>query len=285
MKVYSSENLANEMSLNGTAFQTAHLATLHIKNTNILRKMYYFLSQWTVDMLGDSSMKKCKPPITLGKVQIDKVRERYLAGLYAIADTNCSRDRFKRFEVAFIFFYNIAKRVAGTKKLCGDAVILREYERLVNKHFTDAASIPSPQPSRGKKLAIPFFRKRIPIPKFITKTPNEFAKYLQSKIKAVKGTMSINANLNAVFNEVSNDIINLYYYIFQYAPEKFVIDPFDDLVRMFMGNYLHSDKKSENNLYIISIAHSTFMRIFGPRKTKRVDAPFKRDDKRSSLRY
>ncbi|XP_031637826.1 uncharacterized protein LOC116350222 [Contarinia nasturtii] len=287
MKLYASENLSNAMSLNGTEFQTLNLPHLHMKNTDVLRKIYYFLSDWVIHMFGDSSVKKCKAPISLGKVQVEKVRELYLEALQVIADTNCPQDRFKRFEIAFIYFYNIAKRAKGTKKFHEDALVLQGYQNLVNKRMSDASSVAVLNfgPSRSKKIPIPLTKKKIPIPKFIAKNPDEFTKYLQTKVKDLRGKMRYSGNLIAAFNLISNEIINLYHYIYQYAPEKFVVDNFDDLVRDFLAIYMHNlTTKEEMNTYIIYIAHPTFIRIFGPRKVKRVDT-YSRDSDRTSQRY
>lgn len=124
----------------------------------------------------------------------------------------------RRFEVAFVFFYNIAKRVRGTKKLTEDPLIMNEYQRLVNKRFPDSSSITAPKLSHGKKVSIPFFSRRLPIPKFIYKTPDEFGKYLKSKVKELKRKMGYNGDMGA-FREVSDGIIKLYHYIYLYAPE------------------------------------------------------------------
>lgn len=57
--------------------------------------IYSYLAKWTVDMLGDSTLEKCPPPKTEGKTNIDEIRDRYIEGLYVMADTNDAENRFK----------------------------------------------------------------------------------------------------------------------------------------------------------------------------------------------
>lgn len=117
-KMYASEDLSEKMWMNGTAFQNANSKSLHQKNSygikseskffyrsnfkiffcyfrEVLRAIYYFLKRWVIENLGDSSQKKAKQTITLGKVKVEKIRELYFEALQIIADTHDPKDQLK----------------------------------------------------------------------------------------------------------------------------------------------------------------------------------------------
>lgn len=123
--------------------------------------------------------------------------------------------------MAFAFFYDIAKRVKGTKRFIEDPAVAQEYQRLVDKRMPESTSIAKPNvgPSPTKKVAVPFSKKKIPIPKYIAKNPTEFEKYVKNKIKELNGKLAYSGNVMEAFDDVSNGIINLYHYIYKYAPE------------------------------------------------------------------
>lgn len=134
--------------------------------------------------------------------------------------------------MAFIFFYNIVRRVPGTSDFYRDGFMSEEYWRLVNTYLRDASLttsgssssldlIPSSSTSsslrRKMSIPIPFTKKYIPL-SIVRKTPDDFSKYVNAKIRSIKKEMSSDRKKNAAFEKVSTEMLNLYHYIFEYAP-------------------------------------------------------------------
>ncbi|XP_031637825.1 uncharacterized protein LOC116350221 [Contarinia nasturtii] len=303
MKVYMDDGARQEIALNNTKFQNVHKDIILKKHLDIMHNyIQYFLSKWSRNI---SDIKKATA-VHKVNVAMDEVKDRFTEALLLLAESNDTR--FKKNEVYLIYFYLQVRRIVEDSDFHTDQFIYDEFQKLVDLYVTEPNSLSSigknAGSSRGSSLnrvsSLSNSRTSSPIssaisstrfspmsspkspskaakignairkkltPRFIRKK-DDITKYVDAKLKIIKKCLS-SSDKEAKFNEVATAFINLYYNIFEDAPDKFDVTKIHEQYLKFINSYGGFNKKQDIKYFMVTDGYLHLIQVFGEPKTKK----------------
>ncbi|XP_031624151.1 uncharacterized protein LOC116341316 [Contarinia nasturtii] len=226
-KIHMTESSRELTSLKGTLFQQKHKAVIDEKNKFILQKAYIQLSKWSSNMLKESPRKS--------ELNMNTVQELYTEALLALQDTSATE--FKEYELFFVYFYQLVKRLKGSEMLHQNQFIKDTCWDLKARHIRDL------------------------------KPEDDIAKYVDTKLELITKKMKR-------FGEVSTEFINLYFKILENAPVVFNMNAVKKQFKAYKSKY-GSSKSKDTDYRTVDIGNDLFEQVFqfGPTKNKQEKYP------------